>query len=296
MQTIANFFLRLIFSLLLALSFLRAQTNSLHIRWDINPEPDMYQYHLYRADNNSINFSLCAVIIHPDSIYCDTTDIEPGNLYSYTLVAIDSAGNQSDFSDTASVGLPKIEWVIPTISNSETTFVNLSQIISDPDHSFSQLEIHLSDMNHLGYYYRNPNLSLFAQPYGYFGAASFNLTASDPDGFSDSVTVFIDIENDLLTGVPASNEFIPQTTILYTNYPNPFNSTTQIYFALAHAGHLCLNLFNSLGEKVKTIQEGCYEVGFYKTELDGTNLASGIYYVTLQVDEYTKTIKLILLK
>lgn len=256
----------------------------------------MYQYHLYRAINNSINFSPLAVIIHPESLYCDTTTIEPGNLYSYSLVAIDSAGNQSDFSDTVSVGLPKIEWIIPTISNSETTMVDLRQTISDPDHLFSELEVNISDLNHLGYYRRNQNLFLYASPPGYFGPAGLSLTVTDPNGFWDSVTVYIEVENDLLMDVPATEKLIPHTTILYSNYPNPFNSTTQIYFSVAHSGPLLLTLFNSLGEKVKTIREGWHEVGFYQTELDGANFASGIYYVTMQLDDYKKTIKLSLLK
>ncbi len=296
MQSISRFFLRLIFSLLLALSLLRAQRSSLHIRWDINPEPDMYQYHLYRAINNSINFSLLAAIIHPESLYCDTTAIEPGNLYSYSLAAIDSAGNQSDFSDTVSVGLPQIEWVIPTISNSETTMVDLRQIISDPDHPFSQLAVNISDLNHLGYYRRNQNLFLYAIPPGYFGPAGMSLTVTDPNGFWDSVTVYIEVENDLLLDVSSKKKLIPRTTILYSNYPNPFNSTTQIYFALAHSGPLLLTLYNSLGEKVKTIREGWHDVGFYQIEVNGAIFASGIYYVTMQVLEYKKTIKLILLK
>ncbi len=296
MQSKYRIFLRLVILLLLALDLLRAQTSSLHIRWDINPEPDMYQYHLYRAKNNSFNSSPFAVIIHPESLYCDTTDIAPGNLYSYTLAAIDSAGNQSDFSDTVSVGLPKIEWDTFTILNSETTRVDLSRIITDPDHLFPELEINLSNTNHLGYSHRGQNLLLYAQPPGYFGPASFNLTATDPDGFLDSVTISIEIENNLLTVISSSDETVPHTTILYSNYPNPFNATTQIYYALAQSGHLSLSLYNSLGEKVKTIQEGWYEVGFHRTPLDGSDLAAGIYYITMRMADYQKTIRLVLLK
>lgn len=256
----------------------------------------MYQYHLYRTINNSINFSLLAVIIHPESLYCDTTAIEAGNLYSYSLAAVDSAGNQSDFSDTVSAGIPKIEWVIPTISNSETTNVDLSQIISDPDHPFSQLEVNISDVNHIGFYRRNQSLFLYATPHGYFGPAGLSLTVTDPDGFWDSTSVYIEVENNLFLDLPSTKKFVPHTTILYSNYPNPFNSSTQIYFALAHSGPLLLTLYNALGERVKTICEGWHEAGLYRTEFDGANFASGIYYATMQTDEYEKTIKLILLK
>lgn len=87
--------------------------DSLLISWDPNPEPDMLHYELYRAINNLTNFELVAFIFHPDSNYVDTNNISAGNLYAYTLIAVDTAGNKSENSDTVSVLLTQIEETSP---------------------------------------------------------------------------------------------------------------------------------------------------------------------------------------
>ncbi len=66
----------------------------------------MSQYWLYRSTNGASNFQYLNTVVHPDSVYMDTYGIQPGQLYAYCLMAVDSAGNQSEFSDTVEVGLP----------------------------------------------------------------------------------------------------------------------------------------------------------------------------------------------
>ena len=194
-----HLYLQLILLLIWGFCQLYSQTSALNIRWDVNPEPDMYQYHLYRSVNNLNNFQFLNVITHPDSIYRDTQNIEPGNLFAYTLVAVDSAGNQSDFSDTVAVGLPRIDWPVTTFFNSDTVQVNLANILSDPDHPFSQLIFQVVDTTHIACYQSSQTLYLFSDPPGYYGSASLSMKVVDPIGFWDSVSVTITIENDLIT-------------------------------------------------------------------------------------------------
>ncbi len=77
--------------------------DSLVVSWDPNPEPDMLHYELYRAINNLNNFELISLISHPTSSYIDANNISPGNIYAYTLIAVDTAGNKSENSDTVSI-------------------------------------------------------------------------------------------------------------------------------------------------------------------------------------------------
>jgi hypothetical protein len=289
-------YLQLILLLILGFFQIKSQTSALNIRWDVNPEPDMYQYHLYRSVNSISNFQFLNFIIHPDSIYQDNQNIDPGNLYAYTLVAVDSAGNQSDFSDTVAVGLPRIDWSVTTLSNAETTQVNLMEILSDPDHYFSQLTFQVLNTTHIGYHQTPQMIYLFSDPPGYYGSASLSMKTLDPVGFWDSVSIAITIENELITSTTTPENNVPVTPKLYQNFPNPFNPITQIRYDIPRPGHVSIELSNILGERIRFIFQGWKEAGYHQTELNGSELAGGVYFVKLQTAEYQKIIKVFLLK
>ncbi|GAI49407.1 unnamed protein product, partial [marine sediment metagenome] len=46
---------------------------------------------------------------------------------------------------------------------------------------------------------------------------------------------------------------LPEKFVLYRNYPNPFNPTTNIKFDMPTAGHVSLEIYNVLGERVRSI-------------------------------------------
>jgi hypothetical protein len=91
-------------------------------------------------------------------------------------------------------------------------------------------------------------------------------------------------------------EIIPAQFELSQNYPNPFNPTTTIRFSLPEPTQLKINIYNILGEQVKTIAEGIYETGYYKVTFDATSLPSGTYIYRLESNEFVETKKMILIK
>ena len=89
---------------------------------------------------------------------------------------------------------------------------------------------------------------------------------------------------------------IPVVCVLNQNFPNPFNPTTTISFSLPHRSHFSLIVYNLLGMKVRTLFEGDELPGSHDVVLDGTGLASGVYYYRLRAGDYTGTRKLLLLR
>jgi hypothetical protein len=94
---------------------------------------------------------------------------------------------------------------------------------------------------------------------------------------------------------------VPSGYTLDQNYPNPFNPTTNIRFTLSAAADVRLDIYNTLGQHVKTIVNNTIEAGEHTVvwngeSSDGTRVASGIYLYRLQADDYTETRKMILLK
>jgi subtilisin family serine protease len=97
------------------------------------------------------------------------------------------------------------------------------------------------------------------------------------------------------------SEPIPAQLSLYQNYPNPFNLGTSVSFYLPEKCNIELNVYNILGEKVKTLALGEFVAGSHAVTWDGRNddgsvVASGVYFYKLKGDNQTLTKKMTLLK
>ena len=79
-------------------------------------------------------------------------------------------------------------------------------------------------------------------------------------------------------------------------YPNPFNPTTNIKFSIPENGLVTLKVYNLLGEEVQTLVSEVMNAGSYVTDFNASRLASGIYFYSIQVNDYTATKKMMLLK
>ncbi len=89
---------------------------------------------------------------------------------------------------------------------------------------------------------------------------------------------------------------IPNNITLAQNYPNPFNPSTTISFELPENSNVKLAIYNLLGEEVKVLVNSPLSAGTHKVELNGSNLASGMYLYRLTTDRNTISKKAILLK
>jgi len=106
------------------------------------------------------------------------------------------------------------------------------------------------------------------------------------------------------TAIGEMPPFMPKTLKLHQAYPNPFNPTTTIAFEmparLAGSGRVELAIYNSLGQKIKTLltsaRTGWNSVNWDGTADNGRTMATGIYYAVLRVGQQQQTVKLMLMK
>lgn len=97
------------------------------------------------------------------------------------------------------------------------------------------------------------------------------------------------------------NQTSPVNTVaegysLKQNYPNPFNPTTNINFTVPATGIVKLTVYNAQGKQVTQLVNDLVEAGSYDITFNGENLASGVYYYTLQVGNNVITKKMNLIK
>ncbi|NIV03224.1 MAG: T9SS type A sorting domain-containing protein, partial [Calditrichae bacterium] len=123
-------------------------------------------------------------------------------------------------------------------------------------------------------------------------AVNYYIVDGGPAG-THSDNVWIDhflITTDSVTGIsdpdrPIANR-IPQGYSLQQNYPNPFNPVTHIPFSLSKAGHVKIEVYNSLGQKVTSLLNEYHPAGRHEVAFDAHRFSSGIYYYQLEVNGF----------
>jgi hypothetical protein len=99
---------------------------------------------------------------------------------------------------------------------------------------------------------------------------------------------------DLLSTV-ATGPNVPGSYALEQNFPNPFNPSTSITYAIGAAGFVTLKVYDILGREVSTLVSERQSAGSHGARFDGTHLASGVYFYRLQSGAFTDTKKLLLI-
>ncbi len=93
----------------------------------------------------------------------------------------------------------------------------------------------------------------------------------------------------------------PKNFDLLNNYPNPFNPTTTIEFTVSALSHVTLEVFNILGQKIRTLVDQTMDQGKWPVTWDGRDesnrlVSSGVYLYKLQAGDFVSTRKMILSK
>lgn len=114
---------------------------------------------------------------------------------------------------------------------------------------------------------------------------------------SGTGTIVADAFRVIYQGVPQNvdDNFQPGDFILYQNYPNPFNNQTIISFKLEKQSFVTLKVYDVLGKEIDTLVDEVKSSGLHKISFN-KNLASGVYYYTLQANNHKESKGMILLK
>ncbi len=106
-------------------------------------------------------------------------------------------------------------------------------------------------------------------------------------------------ENVITISVGASDNsdlFIPSEFSLYNIYPNPFNPITTITYELPEESYVTISVYDLSGRKLTDIVNSTKLAGIYTIQWDAEDYPSGIYFVKMMTDDYTKTQKVMLVK
>jgi photosystem II stability/assembly factor-like uncharacterized protein len=98
------------------------------------------------------------------------------------------------------------------------------------------------------------------------------------------------------TGISNSGTTIPGEYKLSQNFPNPFNPVTQISFSLPRSGFVTLKIYDISGKEISSVVNNFEQAGNYQVDFNSSELSSGVYYYRINVNDFTDTKKMMLVK
>lgn len=107
---------------------------------------------------------------------------------------------------------------------------------------------------------------------------------------SSGVSIITGVENE--TGVPVEYA-------LGQNFPNPFNPSTTIKFAIPAEGRVVIQLYDIMGERVAVLLDETKNAGYHSIQFntsDINGLTSGVYFYRINAGSFVETKKLMLMK
>lgn len=258
------------------------------------------------ADGDSLTYSLSVSNPIADAFINMSLELrieskpDSNGTTTLTLRATDPAGAfvEDAFTLTVSPVNDIPVWSLPNdtlkFSNDSLVTISLWDHVQDIEEKAADLSYDINPaISDIQTTFNSSNGILSIEAPGFTGLSHVVVTATDSGQGTSSDTLFIHLTTS--TGISTISE-MPLSYELYTNYPNPFNPSTNIRYALPEAAHVRLQVYNMNGQIVTTLVNQVQSAGSHKLVFKGDNLSSGIYFIQLLTPKYQKMRKMMLLK
>jgi len=203
--------------------------------------------------------------------------------------------NNLPFSHNQDIEVPLFVLSLEAEENNFRTIENDLTVRWNTDHLPAHVEVILMDQltGTQVNIREQSNYTFTTEPKG-----SFSTSYSGPVGTYPVVgeaRFILLVSYDALTSADI-NKVSPEELALHDAFPNPFNPSTQIQYALPEATQVTLEVFNSVGQKVKELVNGQKSAGYHTTTFEASGLSSGVYLYRLSTPLFTQTKKMLLIK
>ncbi len=115
-------------------------------------------------------------------------------------------------------------------------------------------------------------------------------------GASADSTALSGIQIERVAGPTGVRETPPVHPTEFSVYPNPFNASARLRFSIPQPESLTFSLRDLLGREIDHRELGLTAAGSHELVLDGSQLASGVYFCRLAGSHTSASRKIILMK
>ncbi len=102
--------------------------------------------------------------------------------------------------------------------------------------------------------------------------------------------------HNIIISVNQISTVVPEKYEIYQNYPNPFNPSTKIKFDLPNTAEVKLTVLDISGRELSVLYNGKLQAGSYEYKWEASSYASGVYFYRINAGQYSRTMKMMLIK
>jgi len=232
---------------------------------------------------------------------CQPSDVQ----FGASLIYVETPDPPRQLSVSASTDHhPKIQWYAPG------NYLNVNEFyIYRKVHGIEPNWVHIGTVPHVvGTYhqyidteYSTPHIGPFAQwyddaDYTVVSVNSFGDESSMPANVTITVVVPERPEKPISKRSDVDAELLPDHYELSNAYPNPFNASANIKYALPEDAFVTIEIWNLMGQKVVTLICERQTAGFKEATWNASGLSSGVYFCKIEANDFKDTKQLTLLK
>jgi len=127
-----------------------------------------------------------------------------------------------------------------------------------------------------------------------------NLTQQWGENFAAIINNPVDVSQTLISSVSETKR-APENFALLNNYPNPFNGATLIRFSAPARAFVRLDIYDVQGRLVSNLAADYFDAGSHEVRWSGVNdkgelMPSGVYYCRMQTGDFSRALKLLMIK
>jgi len=191
------------------------------------------------------------------------------------------------------LGARYFQEVAPDVALDQAETVSLSEVVQTPAGTFERClktrETTALDPTQLGFKFYAPGIGLVQD--GSVKLVEISEGDDDDDDEDEEMA-----KNAAGTSAFSKAGALPAEFSLSESYPNPFNPSAIIEYALPQASQVVLKVYDVLGNEIRTLVNDKQSAGYHRVQIDGKNLPGGVYLYRIQAGNFSQAKKFTLVK
>ena len=281
-----------------------SSSKTITIKWRKNTEADFLRYRVYLATSSNPTSKVDSTTGGISDTSKTLTGLTNGTRYYARVTAVDSAGNESGYSNEVNaVPADRLAPAAPQnliVLDSTSTKVGI-RWRKNADADFLRYRIYRGtspapttkvDSTTGGIADTSRTFTGLTNGTRYY----LRVTAVDSSGNESAYSNQVNAAPNAALAVDDLLSQIPTEYSLLQNFPNPFNPSTTIAFDLPSSAHVRLRIFDLLGREVASLVNEELSAGKHQAQWNASKMSSGVYFYRIEAGQFVAVRKLVLLK